>query len=76
MAFSSRVTQKGQATIPANIRQALDIKTGDVVVFKLKKGKAQLEKASGFDKDYLRTLDYIVADEWGSPEDNKAYNDL
>ncbi len=39
-----RVTQKGQVTIPRDIRLLLGIKTGDEVVFELDKGKAVLKK--------------------------------
>ena len=39
-----KVTQKGQVTIPRDIRLLLGIKTGDEVVFELDKGKAFLKK--------------------------------
>jgi AbrB family looped-hinge helix DNA binding protein len=39
-----KVTQKGQVTIPRNIRLLLGIKTGDEIVFELDKGKAVLKK--------------------------------
>jgi len=41
-----RVTQKGQVTIPRDIRLLLGIKTGDEIVFELDKGKAVLKKKS------------------------------
>lgn len=39
-----RVTQKGQVTIPRDIRLLLGIKTGDEIVFEIDKGKAVLKK--------------------------------
>lgn len=39
-----RVTQKGQVTIPQEIRSVLKIRKGDEVVFELKKGKVWLER--------------------------------
>ena len=42
-----KVTQKGQVTIPRDIRLVLGIKTGDEIVFELDKGKAVLKKKSG-----------------------------
>jgi AbrB family looped-hinge helix DNA binding protein len=39
-----KVTQKGQVTIPKDIRFLLGIKTGDEVVFELDNGKAVLKK--------------------------------
>lgn len=38
MQFASSVTQKGQATIPAPIRQRLGIKPNTKIVFELKNG--------------------------------------
>ncbi len=39
-----KVTQKGQVTIPKDIRFLLGIKTGDEVVFELDNGRAVLKK--------------------------------
>jgi AbrB family looped-hinge helix DNA binding protein len=39
-----KVTQKGQVTIPRDIRLLLGIKTGDEIVFELDEGKAFLKK--------------------------------
>jgi AbrB family looped-hinge helix DNA binding protein len=40
----SRVTQKGQVTIPRSIRSMLGINTGDEVVFEMEKNKVVLKK--------------------------------
>jgi AbrB family looped-hinge helix DNA binding protein len=40
------VTQKGQVTIPSQIRQALDLKARDKVVFTLEEGEARLRPAT------------------------------
>lgn len=39
MNFTTTVTQKGQATIPAQIRQLLGIKTNTKIVFEIKNNK-------------------------------------
>ena len=39
MNFMTTVTQKGQATIPAQIRQLLGIKTNTKIVFEIKNNK-------------------------------------
>lgn len=69
------VTQKGQATIPARIRNALHVKPGDQVVFEIVNGKVTLRKAEPFDYEYHRSLAKSLS-EWDSKEDNEAYNDL
>jgi AbrB family looped-hinge helix DNA binding protein len=40
----SRVTQKGQVTIPRSIRSMLGINTGDEVVSEMEKNKVVLKK--------------------------------
>jgi antitoxin PrlF len=40
----SVVTRKGQITIPAEIRRALDIKEGDKVAFKMDAGEVKLSR--------------------------------
>lgn len=69
------VTQKGQATIPAKMREALDIKPGDQVVFEMIHGKLTLRKAEPFDYEYHRALNQTLS-EWNSKEDDEAYHDL
>lgn len=72
----SRLTQKGQATIPSPIREFLHIRSGDVVAFRIEKGRVILDKAEPIDKSHLKSLQNTLSAEWSSEEDNKAYNDL
>lgn len=69
------VTQKGQATIPAKVREMLHIKPGDQVVFEILNGKITLRKAEPFDYEYHRSLSRSLL-EWDSKEDDEAYRDL
>lgn len=69
------VTQKGQATIPAKVREALKVKPGDQVVFEIVNSKITLRKAEAFDYEYHRSLSATLS-EWDSKEDDDAYNDL
>ena len=47
MQFTSQLTQKGQATIPAPIRKKLGIKTNSKIVFELKNGNEATMKPAG-----------------------------
>ena len=38
------LTQKGQVTIPLDIRKKLNLKTGDEILFKVENGKILLQK--------------------------------
>ena len=72
----TKITTKYQTTIPKKIREALKIKVGDTVVFKLIDGnKVLVQKASRVDQRYLKSLDLMLS-EWGSKEDDEAFADL
>ena len=71
----STLTSKGQATIPAEIRQALQLKPGDKLTFEIHNHKVTLTKAEPFDYLYHAAISNNLS-EWDSPEDDEAYNDL
>lgn len=71
----SRLTSKGQATIPVAVRKALKLKEGDSVLFDLKNGKVSLRRALAVDRAFLK-LGEAAFDEWNSPEDEVAFRDL
>lgn len=73
--LASTVTSKGQATIPAIVRKALHLHSGDVVIFEIKGNKAIIGKAEPFDYKYHRALAKTLS-EWESSADDEAYNDL
>lgn len=71
----SRLTSKGQATIPAEVRHALRLRAGDRVAFDLKQGKVTLRRADSLDMAFLK-LSEMAFEEWNSPEDEAAFRDL
>lgn len=73
--LTSRLTSKGQATIPVEVRKALSLKEGDRVLFELKNGKASIRKAEKLDRAF-RALAEAAFEEWNSPEDEAAFRDL
>jgi antitoxin PrlF len=72
----SRLTAKGQTTIPRAVRKALQLNEGDVLEFELESGAARIRKAAPEDLAYLRLLEGSLAEEWLSPEDAEAFDDL
>jgi antitoxin PrlF len=51
---AAKVTSRGQLTVPKTIRDALGIKDGDEVVFRVEGGQALLARTSeGFDPDQM-----------------------
>ena len=71
----STVTQKGQTTIPIEIRQKLDIHSGDKVGFECIGNKIYIKKISPLDYAYHKALEGTLT-EWSSAEDDDAFKDL
>ena len=73
---SSKITSKGQTTIPINIRQALQLNTGDEILFHLEGEQVVIKKAQPLDIEYLKAIQSSFANEWESQEDCEAFDDL
>ena len=73
--LTSRLTSKGQATIPVEVRRALGLSEGDRVVFEVAEGRVSIRKAEQLDRAFLALADQAFAD-WSSPEDEAAFRDL
>lgn len=72
---ASRMTQKYQATIPAEVRRALRLKQGDTVQFEVAGARVTLKRQTAADRAYLTGLQQTLA-EWDSSFDDEAYGDL
>lgn len=73
--LTSRLTSKGQATIPVEVRKALRLKEGDSVLFEMQKGKVTLRRVEALDRAFLKLAE-TAFEEWNSPEDEAAFRDL
>ena len=72
----SRITSKGQATIPLSVRKRLKLRPGDAVLFEESHGGAiSLRRAEPLDLEFLRALEKTLP-EWDSQNDDDAYRDL
>jgi bifunctional DNA-binding transcriptional regulator/antitoxin component of YhaV-PrlF toxin-antitoxin module len=72
----SRLTSKHQATVPADVRAALDLKAGDTIQWDVVDGTARVRKVSAIDWAWHKMIDTNLAEEWLSPEDEEAWRDL
>lgn len=72
---TSKLTSKYQATIPAAVREALQLGAGDTVAFDIEDGRVAVRKIQPMDPDYLRGVEETLS-EWASPADEEAYGDL
>lgn len=72
----AKIDSKGQVTVPAEIRRALDVKAGDVLIWNVEsKHKVVVRRAPAVDVDYLAAITGSLP-EWDSAEDDEAFCEL
>lgn len=74
--FSSKITQKGQATIPIFIRQFLHVNPTEEIEFIIDNNSVSLQKKEQKSDNESLAYSFLLSDEWDSEADNLAYNDL
>jgi len=75
MQHVSKLSTKGQVTIPADLRKAIGIEPGDIVAYELQGKSVKLKRVEPFDAAYHAAVAETL-EEWKSPEDEEAFNDL
>jgi antitoxin PrlF len=75
MAYTSRLSSKGQVTIPSEVRESLRLGAGDLVSYEVRGEEAVLKRIEPFDAAFHASLSATL-DEWSSPEDEEAFRDL
>ncbi len=71
----SRVSSKGQVTLPKKVREAIGVMPGDAVAYDVGKGVVTLRRLEPIDLAFHAAVESTLA-EWGSEEDDEAYGDL
>jgi AbrB family looped-hinge helix DNA binding protein len=72
---TSRISQKGQVTLPRKIREILGVKAGDLIVYEPEEREVTLRRIEPFDAAFHAALSSTV-DEWSAQEDEKAFRNL
>jgi len=76
MSHVAKVTAKGQTTIPQEVRAALHVVPGDLLVWETEPdGSARVRRVQPLDLDYLRAVQGTLS-EWDSAADEEAYRGL
>lgn len=76
MSTIAKVTVKGQTTIPQEVRLALQIKPGDLLLWETDDaGGAKVRRVEPLDLAYLRAVEGTLG-EWSSQDDEDAYRGL
>ena len=71
----SRLSSKGQVTIPKKVRDVLGAEPGDTIAYEIMGDSIRLRRIDPFDADFHRALSKTLT-EWESPEDEEAFRDL
>ena len=76
MTIIAKVTSKGQTTIPADIRAALRIEPGDLIIWEMSDdGSARIRRVQPLDIEYLKAAEGTLS-EWAGAADEEAYREL
>lgn len=71
----SKISQKGQITIPKEIRKQLRAEPGDLIEYEIHENIVTIHRVEPFDRAFHSAVSETLT-EWGSPEDEKAFRDL
>jgi AbrB family looped-hinge helix DNA binding protein len=72
---TSKLTSKFQATVPAPVRKALQLKAGDLIGFEVEGNEVRLRRATALDLAFAQALEGTLG-EWSSKQDDEAFRDL
>ncbi len=72
---TSRLSSKGQVTIPKDIREAIGLEPGNMIAYEVQDGSVILRRVEAFDAAFHEALSKTL-EEWDSPEDEEAFRDL
>jgi len=71
----SRLSSKGQVTIPKRVRDTLGLTAGDRVGYEIDGAGVRIVRVEPFDAAYHTAVSETL-EEWASPEDEEAFRDL
>ena len=71
----SRITARGQTTIPKRIREAANLREGDVLAFDVRGDQLVVRRVTRRPDGYLQGLSTTM-NEWVESEDEEAWRDL
>ena len=72
----SKITAKGQTTVPQEVRAALQSKPGDLLAWEVDpNGRVAVRRVQPVDVEYLKAVEATMS-EWRTAEDEAAYGDL
>ena len=73
--MTSKITSKGQVTLPKEVRKSLGVVAGDRLVYELEGNTVRLRKAEPFHAAWHEAIASTL-EEWNSPQDDEAFSGL
>ena len=71
----SKISSKGQITIPKQVRDAIGVSYGDVIRYEVRGSVASIRRIEPLDAAFHAAVSQTLT-EWTSPEDEEAFRDL
>ena len=71
----SKISGKGQVTLPKKVRESLRASPGDLIEYEVQDDVVLVRRADPFDRSFHAALSDTLI-EWSSPEDEEAFRDL
>jgi antitoxin PrlF len=68
--ITSKITDKGQITLPKPVRESLQVGSGDAVVFEVRKGEALIRKLPTLDPAWTQAVQTTLS-EWEDSLDDE-----
>jgi len=75
MLATTKITSKGQISVPKAVRERLGVQAGDTLIYEVSDDAVTLKKLEPFDAALHSAL-AATLDEWNSPEDDAAFSHL
>jgi antitoxin PrlF len=72
---TSKLSSKGQVTLPSEVRKAIGAKSGDTIAYEIEGNMVRLKRAESVDAEFHSALTDTL-DEWSSNADEEAFRDL
>jgi AbrB family looped-hinge helix DNA binding protein len=73
---TSKVTSKGQVTLPKAIRDKLGVHAGDSLAYEVEGNTVRVRKVEPFDLAWHEAISRNLAAEWDSEHEHENYDDL
>ena len=73
--ITSRISRKGQITLPKAVRKKIHAEPGDLIAYEIHDDAVLIRRVEPFDQAFHAAVQNTLT-EWNSAEDEKAFRDL